>query len=138
MVLRIIESCPEEPIRFPTDPGSHFVPGQVGQIDYDRMVCGVSDGTRPLGLIDDIRTASIDSTDPGGLITIWSQRVLFRTDQYEEVGVTYETGDRLYVNSAGFLTNIRLFEEAVPVGRVNSIFETKQPYDKDIIECLWF
>lgn len=138
MVLRIIESLADEPIRFPTDPDSYFVPGQVAQIDYNKMICGVSDGTQPLGLIDDIRSKSIDSTEPGGLISVWQQRMVFRTDQYEALEGAYITGASLFVNIFGFLTTIEPFEEALSVGRVISVFDAKQEYGRDIIECVWF
>lgn len=143
MVLQVLESMPDEPMRLPVDPKAKFVPGQVAQVDHDNILCGVSDGTRPIGLIDDIKNDSIDSTDPSGLMSIWPQRMVFRTDQYEmiegeDVTDFYQTGDLLYVNSYGFLTSIQPHNDAVPVARVISVFDIIQSYERNIIECVWF
>lgn len=42
------------------DPTSTFQPGQVGQLKVigNEIVCGVSDGTAPFGIIDDVNTSA--------------------------------------------------------------------------------
>lgn len=55
-MLRLIQIGNGLPVSYPTDPTSTFLPGQIGQLKVigNEVVCGVSDGTAPFGLIDDI------------------------------------------------------------------------------------
>ena len=48
------------PLSFPVDPTSTFQPGQIGQLKVigNEIVCGVSDGTAPFGIIDDVNTSA--------------------------------------------------------------------------------
>ena len=143
MVLRIIETVQDGPVRLPIDMEARFVPGQAAQMNYEQITCGVSDGTRPLGLIDDLKNKYIDSTEPGGLVNVWIQRMVFRTDQYEvlegsDITSLYKTGALLYVNSEGFLSNKGLTKESLAVGRVISVLEINHAHERNIIECIWF
>lgn len=51
------------PYSFPIDPNANFLPGMAAQLTLfgNQVVCGVSDGTAPLGIIDDIKTVSFSS-----------------------------------------------------------------------------
>jgi hypothetical protein len=51
------------PLSFPVDPTSAFQPGQIAQLKVigNEIVCGVSDGTAPLGIIDDANTSAFTS-----------------------------------------------------------------------------
>lgn len=57
-MLRIISKGNQLPFMWPVDGDSVFEPGMIGQLKVvgNEIVCGVSDGTSPLGIIDDIRT----------------------------------------------------------------------------------
>jgi hypothetical protein len=59
-VLRLIQIGNTLPLSYPVDPTATFQPGQVAQLKVmgNEIVCGVSDGTAPLGIIDDINTAA--------------------------------------------------------------------------------
>lgn len=59
-MLRLIQTGNSLPFSFPVDPNSEFQPGQIAQLTVsgNQIVCGVSDGTAPIGIIDDIRTKS--------------------------------------------------------------------------------
>lgn len=59
-MLRLIQVGNTLPISYPVDPTSTFQPGQIGQLKVigNEIVCGVSDGTAPLGIIDDINTSA--------------------------------------------------------------------------------
>jgi len=48
------------PTQFPVDTNGVFQPGQIAQLGAmgNDLVCGVSDGSAPLGVIDDIKTTS--------------------------------------------------------------------------------
>jgi hypothetical protein len=59
-VLRIVQVGNTLPFSFPVDPNSEFQPGQIAQLGVmgNQVVCGVSDGRVPIGIIDDIKTHS--------------------------------------------------------------------------------
>ena len=59
-MLRLIQVGSSLPVSFPVDPTSTFQPGQVAQLKVmgNEIVCGISDGTAPIGLIDDINTSA--------------------------------------------------------------------------------
>lgn len=66
-MLRIIQSGNSLPFSFPVDPNAEFEPGMIAQLTLmgNQVVCSVSDGTAPIGIIDDIKknafsAASID------------------------------------------------------------------------------
>lgn len=59
-MLRIVQVGNTLPFSFPVDPNAEFQPGQIAQLSVmgNQVVCGVSDGRVPLGIIDDIKTRS--------------------------------------------------------------------------------
>jgi hypothetical protein len=58
MTLKIIQSGNSLPVSYPVDPSAEFEPGQIGSLYYrgNDLVCGVSDGRFPFGIIDDFKT----------------------------------------------------------------------------------
>jgi hypothetical protein len=63
-MFRVIQTGNSQPFSFPVDPSAEFLPGQMAQLNVmgNNVVCGVSDGTAPIGAIDDIKTNSFMST----------------------------------------------------------------------------
>ena len=63
-MLRIIQSGNALPISFAVDPNAQFEPGQIAQLTVvgNQITCGVSDGTAPIGIIDDIKTTAFSSS----------------------------------------------------------------------------
>jgi len=59
-MLKLIQVGNTLPLSYPVDPTSEFQPGQVAQLKVigNEIVCGVSDGTAPFGIIDDINTSA--------------------------------------------------------------------------------
>lgn len=59
-MLRLIQVGSALPLSYPVDPTSTFQAGQIAQLKVigNEAVCGVSDGTAPLGIIDDINTSA--------------------------------------------------------------------------------
>lgn len=57
-MLKIVHAGSTLPASFTLDPTAEFEPGMIAQLKVigNDIVCGVSDGTAPIGLIDDIRT----------------------------------------------------------------------------------
>lgn len=62
-MLRLVQIGNALPISFPVDTQSSFQPGMIGQLGLsgNNIVCGVSDGTAPFGIIDDVRTTVFTS-----------------------------------------------------------------------------
>lgn len=57
-MLRIIQAGNALPFSYPVDPSATFQQGNIGQLKLigQDIVVGLSDGTAPIGIIDDIRT----------------------------------------------------------------------------------
>ena len=62
-MLRLVQTGYAQPISMPVDPNAEFEPGQVAQLGVigNNIVCGVSDGTAPIGIIDDIKTQAFSA-----------------------------------------------------------------------------
>jgi hypothetical protein len=59
-MLRLVQIGSGLPFSYPVDPTSTFEPGMIGQLKVigNEIVCGVSDGSAPIGIIDEINTAA--------------------------------------------------------------------------------
>lgn len=57
-MLKIVQAGNSLPVCYPVDPTATFQQGQIGQLKLvgQDIVVGLSDGTAPIGIIDDIRT----------------------------------------------------------------------------------
>lgn len=66
------------PFSFPVDPNSEFQPGQIAQltVNGNQIVCGVSDGSAPIGIIDDIKTNSFYAAAVDEVVKVASVGVL--------------------------------------------------------------
>jgi len=60
MSFKIIHSSNTLPFSYPVDISAQFQGGMIAQLHLygNNIVCGISDGTAPLGVIDDIRTTA--------------------------------------------------------------------------------
>lgn len=87
MALRIIQSGLGRPVQYPVDPNAMFEPGMVGQLKVigNDIVLGVSDGTAPVGIIDDIKTVSFTQPVIDEIVDIPAGTVVF--DGYNFVSV---------------------------------------------------
>ena len=72
MSLKLIQIGNTLPVSFPVDPTSEFQPGQVAQLKVigNEIVCGVSDGTAPFGIIDEINTSAFTAPMPDEVVVI--------------------------------------------------------------------
>lgn len=116
-MLRIVHAGNSLPANWPLDPTAEFEPGMIAQLKVigNDITCGISDGTAPLGIIDDVRTSSFSKT---------------QIDEIVEVSVidTEIDSNGQIVNSRdeyGFLDNSQIFEDSftstigVVLNRVN-------------------
>ena len=62
-MLRLVQVGNTLPFSYPVDPTASFQPGQISQLKVmgNEIVCGVSDGTAPLGIIDDTNASAYTS-----------------------------------------------------------------------------
>jgi len=58
MTLKIVQIGTAIPVSYPVDPVAEFEPGMIAQLYLrgNNIVCGVSDGRAPFGIIDDFKT----------------------------------------------------------------------------------
>jgi hypothetical protein len=88
------------PVSYPVDISSSFQPGQIGQMKLvgQDIVVGLSDGTAPLGIIDDIRTRAFTQT-------IYNEIVIIRGVDIQSDGYNFYTGKdaKQELNNAGLL-----------------------------------
>jgi hypothetical protein len=63
-MLKLVQVGNALPISYPVDPVSEFEGGMIGQLYLrgNNIVCGVSDGSSPLGVIDDTRTRAFTAS----------------------------------------------------------------------------
>src|SRR5690606_13107500 len=63
MSFKIIQSGSALPVSWPVNPNAEFQPGMIAQLGSfgNNIVCGVSDGTAPIGIIDDIKTRAFSA-----------------------------------------------------------------------------
>ena len=73
-MLRLVQTGSSLPFSFPVDPNAEFQPGQIAQLNVmgNQIVCGVSDGTAPIGIIDDIKTTSFTAAKIDEVIIVRS------------------------------------------------------------------
>lgn len=57
-MLKLVHVANSLPLSYPVDPTAEFQPGMIAQLKVmgNEIVAGVSDGTAPFGIIDDVRT----------------------------------------------------------------------------------
>lgn len=62
-MLRILHTNNSLPYSWLVDPNSEFEPGMIAQLKVygNQIVCGVSDGLSPIGIIDDMKKTSFSS-----------------------------------------------------------------------------
>ena len=71
-MLRLIQIGNALPINYVVDPTATFQPGQIAQLKVlgNEIVCGVSDGTAPIGIIDDICTNAFTAPSKDEVVVI--------------------------------------------------------------------
>lgn len=77
-MLRIVQIGNSIPDSRPVDPVAEFQSGMIAQL-YARggkAVCGVSDGTAPYGILDDVRTKSFTAASVDELIIVPKNKII--------------------------------------------------------------
>lgn len=71
-MLYVIHLENQNPISITVDMSAEFEPGMIGQLKIlgNDIVCGVSDGTAPIGIIDDARTNAFTKAQSNEVVTV--------------------------------------------------------------------
>ena len=88
-MLKIIHSGNSMPMSLPVDPTAEFQPGmfcQLGLIGND-IIATVSDGTAPLGIIDDVRTTAFTKAQIDEIVIINVDSISNGTNGTDVTGV---------------------------------------------------
>lgn len=111
-MIEVIESVSLGPIRFLPD-ASKLEPGLIVQIvEIDGTPkCTLSDGTRPFGIVGEIN-------GPHGLVSVWYDSMILRTDKFEKRGQKYNPGSPIYVSKKGKITSKKPYETSHLIGHV--------------------
>ncbi len=106
-MLRLVHVGNSIPYSWPVDPSSEFDAGMIAQLAVhgNNVVCGVSDGTAPIGIIDDIRmrafhTAVVDKVIIAGPIV----GVQVGSKWVTPVNVKAEL-EHAYIDAGSFVSN---------------------------------
>ena len=109
-MLRIIETYGKLPNTYSIGKNvKYFLPGMIAQLffhenaDCNRLSCEVSGGLCSSGIIDDIKTDTEDSTKGTNRITVWVNKMVFVTDQFD-MTKEYTKYAKLYCNNNGLFT----------------------------------
>lgn len=102
-MLRIIHTSGLA-VSYPLDPTAEFEPGMIAQLKIigNDIVAGVSDGTAPLGIIDDVRTTAFTKPQVDEIV-----EVLVTSTETNENGQLVNTSE-----AVGFLTYSNLVENS--------------------------
>lgn len=111
LMFRIIHATSSQPYWFISDPSATFEPGQAGQLMSlnNQLVCSVSDGLCPIGIIDDIKTKS------------------FSQNKINEEHIISITPDNMLWTPDGYVTRIDVKEELAESNLIKKSFSTSVP-----------
>lgn len=106
-ILRIVQAGSSLPFSFPVDPSAEFQPGQIAQLNVvgNQIVCGVSDGTAPIGIIDDIKTVAFTSNSVDEVVIVPATGVLYNGQLVTSVEIKAEL-ENPHIYDRSFTANI--------------------------------
>jgi hypothetical protein len=131
-MLRIIEfkSDIETPMLYKLSQHISIQPGLFAQFRKLNKIDNVfvSDGSNPIGIIDDVRFGTDDSVYAHpDFVTVWDVKMIVETDMYDtfSYGISvphpsYVKGCDLYVSPEGKVTPYKYHDECKVVGKVRT------------------
>lgn len=126
-MLKLIHMPNPHPGGYPVDPTAEFEGGMIGQLKAlgNDIVLGVSDGTAPLGIIDDIRTSSPTKAQVDEIVEVAVSEVTVdgngqRVSVNEEVGFLDHPNivDSSFISTVSVVLNSVNGAVLVPAGTV--------------------
>jgi hypothetical protein len=127
-MLKLVGAKDITPVNFQVDTNDVFYPGQLAQLKVvgDKIICGVSNGTAPCGIIDDLNNSNDSTVKHSGRITVWFSKGSYETDQYDTTQF-YKKQMILYCGKDGRLTSKKSSDFQVPVATVDKVPCTCSP-----------
>jgi hypothetical protein len=115
------------PRNFPIALGFDFEPGMLADFN-DKNEVILSNGRNVIGIIDDIRDSQLgqDTTMVSGKVTIWHERIVLQTDQFERSEI-YNCFDPLFASKNALFTTFPEREDDPCVGMVLSPPKSTSP-----------
>ena len=134
-MLKVIHSGNAMPMSLPVDPTAEFQPGAFAQLRVigNDIVAGVSDGTAPIGVIDDARIAAFTRSQIDEIVQIQVPAASIGIDSNGKLVNTVEVSSPLenpHIIQSSFISNISVFLNYVN-GIVTVPAGTELNYDFD-------
>lgn len=132
-MLRLIHIGNTLPVSYPVDPTSTFQPGQIGQLKLmgNEIVLGTSDGTAPMGIIDDINTSAFTAPVTDEIVVIPAVGVGDGYGNYVAAASAMQTLRFANVVRSSFVSNV----EGIILNDINGVVEIPAGqtlnYDRD-------
>jgi hypothetical protein len=132
-MLRLVNIGNGVPANYEVDVDDTFNPGQMAQLKVVRskIMCGLSDGSSPIGIIDDINNEKISTVENTKRITVWACSGVFQTDEYDTTQ-RYVKHDILYCDRYGRFTTMGSSNRP-PVAKVTRAPDVEDP----TLELMW-
>lgn len=113
-MLKVIHSGNAMPMSLPVDPTAEFQPGAFAQLRVigNDIVAGVSDGTAPLGIIDDARVAAFTKAQVDEIVQIQVPDTSIAVDDNGRLVTSSEVSSPLnnpHVIQSSFISDISVF-----------------------------
>lgn len=113
-MLKVIHSGNAMPMSLPVDPTAEFQPGAFAQLRVigNDIVAGVSDGTAPLGIIDDARVAAFTKSQIDEIVQIQVPDTSIAVDDNGRLVNSSEVSSPLnnpHVIQSSFISDISVF-----------------------------
>jgi hypothetical protein len=113
-VLKVIHSGNAMPMSLPVDPTAEFQPGAFAQLRVigNDIVAGVSDGTAPLGIIDDARVAAFTKSQVDEIVQIQVPDTSIAVDDNGKLVNSSEVSSPLnnpHIIQSSFISDISVF-----------------------------
>lgn len=106
-MLKLIQVGNGLPFSYPLDPTATFQPGQIGQLKVvgNDIVIGLSDGTAPLGIIDDVRSAAFTRAVIDETVVIQATGVLDAYGRYVSTADAKQELNNAYIVASSFVAD---------------------------------
>lgn len=140
-MLKVIHSGNSMPMSLPVDPTAEFQPGMFAQLKLigNDIVAGVSDGTAPVGIIDDVRTTAFTKSQIDEIVQIEIAQNNITTDENGNKVTISEVNSPLefpHIIQSSFISSISVYLNyvngiiTVPAGTLlNYDFDEDGVYD---------
>ena len=131
-MFRIVQAGNALPVSYPVDPNAEFQPGMFGQIKVigNNIVVGVSDGTAPFGVLDDIKTNAFTQPSINEVVIAQVPAVTYQGQRVSAIDVRKELKNPNIIPTS-FITSPVDVQLIARNGVVNFLQYTPLNFDSD-------